>query len=322
MAYDPLTAAELQVGKPVSETLLNKIKGNFEYLFGTIDSLGSVDIPNGSAEVDSDADGTPDSWTFTPYAGGSGTRDTANAAHGAACFAATHPGGAGNGGGYFESDYVACSPQMLEVLSLVHWATAAGMHNKIDVRFFDASKVYQSTQTVYDSTAAPTAATRILAGFTPPAGCTFFKVQLHGGVDDVDVAGTAFFDGVTRLTSHDKLTYSTPAFPGILASNASTLVDRASVAIGRTCSNLPVILTISAYMRAGNSTYTASQRFRVGGTYSATGTTNSTSDVSKTYTISLPAGVGDITLTMQLAAQHSSYWTVGSTPSLPTLTMS
>ncbi|MEW5745288.1 MAG: hypothetical protein AB1805_07630 [Nitrospirota bacterium] len=199
MAWNPLTDAEIQVGKPVKKTLWQKLKDSLEYLYGQLapSSINSA-IPNGSFEVDSDSDGIPDRWTRNLFPGGSGSFETGSPAEGAKAWKFVHPGGVGNGGGYLDSDYVEISQLKTYVLGYTTWASAAGMRNLVQVLYYNASKVYLSAATLYDSQANPGAATAYLSQHTPPATARFIKVRLIGGENSVNVAGTAYFDNITH----------------------------------------------------------------------------------------------------------------------------
>lgn len=197
MAFTSLTEEETAAGAPGSEPLFRKILDNFDALNGQIGSLASIDIPNGSFEIDSDSDGQPDSWTRSMYPGGTGGKNVAPA-EGAACLQIAHPGGAGNGGGYYDSDYILCSGELTERIGLLHWASAAGMRNKVEVRFFDSGKIYIGMAVLYDSTSNPTSKTQLDLAFKPLLNTRFYKLRLTGGYTDTDVAGTAYFDAVTR----------------------------------------------------------------------------------------------------------------------------
>jgi hypothetical protein len=202
MAYTAMTAAEVASGKPVTTGLLAKVKADLDYLYGIIGSIGIIQIPNGSFEIDSVGDGNPDAWTKNLYAGGSGTLYTTSPAHGAKSWSFTHPGGASNGGGYLDSDYIEVTELHTIWLSFTHWATAAGMKNKLQIRYFDKAKSELGAGSPYDlynSTANPTSAKPFTLPFLPPATTRFIKIRLVGGFTDSDVAGTAYFDDIRIL---------------------------------------------------------------------------------------------------------------------------
>ena len=200
MAYTAITTAEIAAGKPVCGPtgFGTKVNDNFDYLSGVVGSLSSNQVLNGSFEVDSNADGDPDNWTKNLYAGGTGTLYTTAPAHGAKAWSFTHPGGASNGGGYLESDYIEVSDDLCERwISFVLWATAAGMKNQVIIRYFDKAKAdLVAPVTVHSSTTNETTETQYHYLYTPPATARFIKIKLVGGYTDTDVAGTIYFDNI------------------------------------------------------------------------------------------------------------------------------
>lgn len=193
MAYDPIIDGDIAVGKPTKRGLWQKVKGNFDFLFGQSNPEGLL---NGSFEYDVDGDGIPDNWTRTLLAGGSSGLDTTNPQHGAKCLYFTHPGGAGNGGGYADSDYIECSELENYYLEFTIKSSAAGIHNLVEIYFYNKSKGYISTGTAHNANSPDTVAHYYTYQFTPPANARYFKVRVLGGQTDVNQAGTVYFDGV------------------------------------------------------------------------------------------------------------------------------
>jgi len=201
MAYSAITSAEIAAGKPVCGPtgFGTKTKDNFDYLYGVVGSLSLNQVLNGSFEVDSDADGDPDNWTKNLYTGGTGTLYTTSPAHGAKSWSFVHPGGASNGGGYLDSDYIEVAELRAQLVCFTLWATAAGMKNMVQVRYFDKAKSELgagSPATIFTSVANPATATIYEAPFTPLATTRYIKIRLIGGYTDTDVAGTIYFDNV------------------------------------------------------------------------------------------------------------------------------
>jgi hypothetical protein len=195
MSYKALTTAEIAVKKPVTNALMTKVKGNFDYLYS--EAGGAPQLPvNGSFETDTDGDGIPDNWTRSLYPGGSGGLYTAAPAHGAKAAYFTHPGGAGNGGGYLTSSYIEVSQLQTLALFYILWCTAAGMRNLVTVDYYTAAKASNGNTHIYDSTSNPTSATLYCSQFTPPANTRYIKIHVLGGYSETDVAGTAYFDGL------------------------------------------------------------------------------------------------------------------------------
>jgi hypothetical protein len=192
------TLAEIAAGKAVI--------GPSGFGQKTVDSLqelnskisgGMLLPPNGSFEIDSNEDGIPDNWTRSLYPGGSSAFETTAPAHGAQAYKFVHPGGAGNGGGYLESNYIGIAEQYAYMLYWILWASAAGMKNIVTVRYYDKAQSYISDEDLYNSTSNPTSATGFGALFQPPATARYIKIRLIGGYTDTDVAGDIFFDAVT-----------------------------------------------------------------------------------------------------------------------------
>jgi hypothetical protein len=199
MGYSALTAAEAAQDAFLTATVMSKIKDNFDYLYGQFSQV--PDVPNGSFEVDSDSDGTPDNWTKNLYPGGALAVDATTPADGAKAIKFTHPGGAGNGGGSLTSDYIPCSEYVIYWMGFMHKASAAGMKNIVQIQYYTAAKVANGAAVEkYDSTdeigGAPATWTQYIYQFTPTANSRYFKLILIGGYTDTDVAGVAYFDCV------------------------------------------------------------------------------------------------------------------------------
>jgi hypothetical protein len=197
MAFEPISASEIDVKKPITKSLWEKVKNSLDFLNGQVSGqfLGNQ-IPNGSFEIDSDGDGVPDGWTRSLYPGGAGGRDTANAAHGAACIYATHPGGSGNGGALFRSDFVPYNSYIQPVFTWLSWATVASMGTEVVVEWYDSSKVYISSAIVRSSTSNSLTPVKYIMGVFAHSDARFFRLVLS--VDDSGTqGGTAYFDGVS-----------------------------------------------------------------------------------------------------------------------------
>jgi len=190
--YSAITPAEILPGQPV-EPVLEKAKGNCEYLYGLIGGSQS-NPPNGSFEVDTE--GVLDNWTIETFDGGSHGIETSSPAHGAQALKFVHPGGAGNGGGWADSEYIECSSIMTMILYYIHWATAAGMYNRVVIRYYTAAKAYISDEALYGSTSNPTSPTLYCSQFTPPTNARYMVIRVVGGHSAQATGGTAYFDGL------------------------------------------------------------------------------------------------------------------------------
>lgn len=165
------------------------------------DSLGVSQagglVPNGSFEVDSDSDGTPDGWTETVTQTSSDNEiDISEATDGAQSYRFT---GGGSGGGELETTEFFPVNDIDDLrVSFDIRSTVATVLNIARVRWFDSSQVFISNGDAYNEGATnPTSFAGQTADVTPPANARFAKLLLIG----VDPAGTTdtgstFFDKV------------------------------------------------------------------------------------------------------------------------------
>ena len=143
MSWSPILSTEIQVGKPIKQEFGQKVKDNFEYLYGK--ALYDAGILNGSFEIDADNDGNPDNWTKGLFGGGQGMYEDSFPAHGKRSFKFVHPGGTNNGGGYLESDYYEVAEVRTYLVGFILWSTVAGMKNLVHVKYYDKDKNYIGT---------------------------------------------------------------------------------------------------------------------------------------------------------------------------------
>lgn len=300
MSWDPIDDAELNPGYNILKHM-RKVWNSLQYLYGTIGTLGTDSVLNGSFEIDGDSDGVPDNWTKTLYPGGSFYLDSSNNVHGTQCIKIVHPGGSGNGGGYAESDYRMISPARLEVVSWIHWCTAASMKNMVQARYYTSAKTYISDETLYSSTVNPTSARMFSSALTIPSDARFVKYRLIGGYTDTDVAGTAYFDAVSDGLKLDIFKDLKPSITfGSQTSGSGGWEDKSSVTFLAHLNNLPLTLSFPASVTG--SAGTGVMRFKVGSVYSNEVQAVS-STVTNTFTLVLPSSAAmQITLTMQLKA--------------------
>jgi hypothetical protein len=264
MAFYSVPQDWIGVGKALVQSLFQRMKDDLDWLYAVVGSASAGDIPNGSFEIDSDNDGVPDNVTVELYPGGSSGLSDTDSVHGEKVLYFTHPGGEGNGGGKATLDYAPCSPNKLVVIAFELWATAAGMRNLVQVAWYDKDRVAleggDASTDIYDSVDNPTEPARFIRSASPPAAARFFRPVLHGGVDDTDVAGTAYFDNVELLQTGAEavIGWASGYDPGTSividgvtsspVSGADVLGARKNVLGGRnvttTCGSLSVILTL------------------------------------------------------------------------------
>jgi hypothetical protein len=295
MSYAPITTTEIAVGRPITNALMTKVKDSLDWVYNQTVALPVDALANGSFEGDSDGDGTPDSWTWGVYAGGSKSIETSSVVHGAAAIKFTHPGGSGNGGGWAQSDYVPVHLVLDSILALSYYATAAGMKVMVEVAWYDAAKALISTSTPYTSTANPTGYTALALTnlMLPSSLARYCKVKLIGGYTDTDVVGSVYFDDVRFVAALptarliqiaetiDQIECSTgsnPAFSDIGSTVAITVPAYAYAMV------VPILAKASG---GGTATF----RARLDTTYSAEVSTGSSTYVTFTLAFSgLTAG--------------------------------
>jgi hypothetical protein len=196
MAYTALTNAEIAVKKPLKQSLMQKIKDNFDFLRSVVPDTWLADVQNGSFELDSDSDGVADNWTKALLTNGAYAFDVTTPFHGAQAIKFTRVAGAGNGGGTYESAYIEISEAISPAIEFALKCSAAGIKVIVRYRYFDMAKSHLSDEDVYSSVANPTSWTMVIRWGQPPADSRYMKVLLIGGDTSVDVAGDVYFDAV------------------------------------------------------------------------------------------------------------------------------
>jgi hypothetical protein len=188
----------------ITSELGQKIKDNFDYLYSQIGSGSGGSVPNGDFEVDGDNDNLPDMWTIQTYSGGSAALDTLTPASGSKCLKFVHPGGAGNGGGFADSDFIPFS--FFGWVTVWTYATAA-CKNHLTIRYFNRDKTFLEEVTVDARTDTPATWVMLIACVSRQnVNATYIKIRLIGGFTDTNVAASIYFDRVSfQTTMPDKL---------------------------------------------------------------------------------------------------------------------
>lgn len=232
MVWNPIQSSEIQVKKPNKQSLWQKVKDDLDHLYSQLGSAAAGSgVPNGSFEIDSDADGVPDQWTKNLYPGGTGAIEMTDIAHGAKAYKFTHPGGSGNGGGYLDSDYIEVDELKKYSVAFMIKCSVAGMRNRVIVRCFDKAKADLSNdQTIYDSTSNPTSWTFKVGVVTIPANCRYVKIRIEGGYTDTDVAGDIYYDNIVfrRQTINEDIEDSAVSQPKLKTSSGEVSIMSAS----------------------------------------------------------------------------------------------
>jgi hypothetical protein len=205
MSYTQITKPTQ--GDPTQKSTIDALIDNDAYFQGIISSLTGFSVPNGSFELDSDADGTPDSWMFvrsgnagTYVISGTGLADT-NCTHGRRAINITSPGGATNGGYEMTTeDYIECSPNSPVILSFEHFSTVANIYNKVEILYYDGSQIAVAPETLYNNiTTNPTSWKAFVFFSAPPTTARYMKVRITGAGNTSTVAGSAYFDNVQLI---------------------------------------------------------------------------------------------------------------------------
>jgi hypothetical protein len=209
MAFDNITTAELSVGKPLTNELMEKFKNRDDFLNAQVGTISGISISNPSFEVDSDGDGQPDNWTITFHTGGTGSIDTSTAVHGAVSYKFTHPGGAGNGGGYMDSDFFPVSTNYGYTIEYEQNVKGGAVPDGGVLLYDKNQSLLGSIQIPFSSLVFTTGVFRpYVAGFYPALSNTvvtavssavYAKVRLEGGSTDHSSAGTINYDNI-RVT--------------------------------------------------------------------------------------------------------------------------
>lgn len=299
MAWTSITKPTL--GEATKKSLADAIIDDLSDLNSRVSLVANAALQNGSFEYDADADGVPDNWTKTLYTGGSSAIETTDVAHGQKSYKFVSPGGAGNGGGYLASDdYIPCSPYRFVFIDFLIKSSAAGIHNLVELLWYDKAKSYLSLTAVYDETVAnPTDWKRYVLGKMPPASAVYCRVRLTGAKNDDTASGTCYFDGVSVYDIGDSGQVYTSGIAENLLSNSSTWTDSGSVAImlpplSNTLSL--AVLTFIAQQKGAD----CEQRFRIGSSYSDEKVTASGTYVDKRFSLPYEGTGGSVTLYQQL----------------------
>jgi hypothetical protein len=197
MAWTNIT--KLNIGEAIKKAFLDAIIDNLTHLFGLAGATTIQAGANGSFENDTDNDGYPDSWVFTPLTNGTGAIDATDSSHGEKSFKFVRTSGGGNGGGTLESDdYFEVTASKRIVAAWMMKSSAAGVRIKVEVRFFTGARTFISAVSIYDNqTTNPTAWTPKTGEADAPSNAYYAKLKITGGDTAPDVAANIWFDEVS-----------------------------------------------------------------------------------------------------------------------------
>lgn len=308
MAFTALATTDIAVDKPITNELMTNIKDNFDYLYGMSASNLAV-LVNPSFEIDSDSDGVPDGWTFTPLAGGSGALTTTGPHHGERSFVFTRTSGVGNGGGELLSDYIPVTTGLSYTLGFGIKQSSAQPRTKFIAQFYTNAKTTLADTTVYNSTVNPTAWAEKEYNVIPPANARFCKINIVGGATDKDFAGTIAVDNIR----FDVSPYGTPVTTG-----TDMTLAYCTVIAYTTSTSFTIVKKTSAMTRTGTVLISVDWTLTPGAADgqicrngSAMTSTLSGTAAGNTYTTSMSISPGDVISVMSRC--------LGSTASKPSI---
>jgi len=295
------------------------------YLYGTTAAVASTGLANGNFEIDSDADGVPDGWSFTDnhattYPGGTVALETTSPLEGAKSIKMVHPGGASNGGGLVESDYVPCSLSPV-TFSFLHKVSQVGAKCQVILYWYDASLTPlgggSASTIVYSSTAGPTSASRLIGQAIPPSGARYYTVGLVGGYTDTNPGSstTIWFD---EISGNPVESHQAAPPPGLTAIGTGTgsfgYVDCTSATTTHNTPFKNCFVRLTGRIKVGSipSGTNFSGRIRSGSYYSTAGgmsTTGTTEHVSVVLVAPTDSN-GDLVLYNQFFDSAAGAWGV------------
>lgn len=184
----------------IDKAFLDAIIDNMAHLKALFSQL-PAGLLNGDLDNDTDGDGVPDAWARTLYTNGAGAIDASAAVHGAKAYKFTRSSGAGNGGGYLETDsFIPVGPG---TFTLDFWFRAsAALGAQVDVRLYDKDFSYVTSITVLNSSTA-TAWRGVKTSGEITGRARWAKIRLTGGKTSPDVAGAVYFDHIVFNTTID-----------------------------------------------------------------------------------------------------------------------
>jgi len=252
--------------------------------------------------------------------GGSIGLETTNPIFGAKSLKQTRPSGVGNHGGVIESDYCECSQYRRFWFEWVHYSSAAGITNKVNIYWYKRDKTACATAStiVYNSASNPTTPKTFAANLTPPADARFFKVRLSGATADTDVAGTAYWDGLVYRPESQLPVIGNTLYPAI--------ADTAGWVTGINWDyvyfkeGVPTKMRFSLCGHISTAVWTFQARMKLGTNYSATmtvggGSGNDKQDIFEVDISNLIGSRAQIILEVNIAgvgSGASGWFTVGS----------
>lgn len=150
-------------------------------------------IPNGSFEIDEDADGTPDGWTRTDETGSNNDLDTTENTDGQQSMRFTSTGS--GGGNIVTTDFFPVNGTDDLTVQGDLRSTVVDVRNIVRVEWYDSGQVSISDSDIYDNASSnPTSWTSQTLTASPPGTARFAKLRLIGCDPSDATSGTTYFD--------------------------------------------------------------------------------------------------------------------------------
>jgi len=172
-----------------SSPVISELNANPDAL--GVDQAGGL-VPNGSFEIDSDADLVPDGYTLASEVGAVNALDTSESTDGAQSFRFTSSGI--GGGSLVTDDFFPVNDADPLRINIDLRSTVVAVRNIVRVEWYDVSQIAISNTDAYDSTANPVTFTTQNLVALPPVGARFAKIRMIGIDPSVALAGSTFFD--------------------------------------------------------------------------------------------------------------------------------
>jgi hypothetical protein len=206
MAFTAIAPAEVAPDQPVSTTLMDKIRTNFDDHEARLSASSGVigEVLNGSFETAQGGNPNwPDKWTIGQYSGGQVLLDAASTAHGKKSLKMLHTV-SGGGGGYAESDYVAMSAVYMPPLNFAYYCTVAAMSIEVWARYYAADSAgepstYLGERRIYYNNAGNPMTWSAAQIWNLPlayGNARYVKYRFIGGTSGTAQTGTVWFDAV------------------------------------------------------------------------------------------------------------------------------
>ena len=167
-------------------------------------------LQNASFELDGDADGKPDDWTFITYTGATVTIDNADSRHGVNSMKFTS---VGSGGGYGETtNFFEISQDRQLNFGFSIKSSVAGVRNLVQIYWYKGDKTASATPStnVYDNS------TTNRTGWQPynyrpatPSDAKFAKIRIYGCHPSDSTPGTVRYDDLWAFLDIGNINNST-----------------------------------------------------------------------------------------------------------------